>query len=111
MFEMMIHFTGGGPLDGKDIASDSDPDFGPSQARWIGGAVGAVLDAAEKKENAPGTLFTWCEPSASDAERALMEGWSEAKKRALMKYHVYDVAEYAEGDGVVSFTARYRGLA
>lgn len=106
--EMMIEFVGG-PADGKVVASD-DSELEALKARMFLRLVAVSLDNADRKEEKTGTLMTWRQPSALIAEKAKAEGWSRAKIEALMPYHEYDISEYVEGEEIVQFMARYRGM-
>ena len=110
MEDVIIEFTGGGPLDGKVVATDDGAEVDANKARWFLMLAGASLDIAERKEQKAGTLITWLQPSAALSERAKAEAWTDARTRALLQYHEYAIAEYAAEDGIVLFTARYQGV-
>ena len=108
--DVMVEFTGGGPLDGRVLASDENSEFDPNRAKWILGLVGATLDIAARKEEKPGTLLIWRVPSPQMAEQAKAEQWPEAKVAALMQYHEYHITSFEETEGLVMFKAYYRGV-
>jgi hypothetical protein len=107
--DVMIEFMGGGPLDGKVLASDEIVEFDANKAKWMLNIVGASLDIAARKEEKPGTLLIWRMKSPQMAEQAKAERWSEAKV-AAMPHHEYHITKFEETDGLVLFKAYYRGI-
>ena len=107
--DVMIEFTGGGPNDGKVLASGENPEFDAVKALWLARMVGASLAIAERKEEKPGTLLIWREKSRELVERAKAEKWPEAKIAYFMRVHEYHITSYEETDGLVFFKAYYRG--
>jgi hypothetical protein len=108
--DVMVEFAGGGPLDGKTLASGENPEFDAFKAKLILRVIGATLDNAARKEEKTGTLLNWRVPSPDIVERAKAEQWSEAKKAYLMQYHEYHITSYEETEGLVMFKAFYRGV-
>src|SRR5436309_69533 len=108
MPELIIEFIGG-PLDGKSISSDKDPELCPTALKFLLASAAQMIDRAAREERKHGTLLTWRVPSPSVSEQAKAEGWSEAKIAALMPYYEYTVNEYAEAEAIIIFTARCQG--
>ena len=108
--DVMIEFMGGGPLDGKVLASDEDPEFDANKAMWVLRLSAESLDIAERKEEAPNTLLIWRVSSPEMSERAKSEEWSDAKVAALMAYHEYHITSLEETEGLVLLKAYYRGM-
>jgi hypothetical protein len=106
---VMVEFVGG-PLDGKKLDSELDPEFDANKALWVLRMVAASIDIAERRENRPGTLLKWRLPSPTLTERARAEGWSEPKIRALMQTHEYGIKSYEEIEGLVLLKAHYVGI-
>ena len=108
--DVMVEFTGGGPLDGRVLASDENPEFDANKAKWMLRLVGASLDIAARKEEKPGTLLIWRVKSPQMSEQAKAQQWSEVKVAALMQYHEYHITSFEETEGLVMFKAYYRGV-
>lgn len=107
-WEAMVEFFGG-PLDGKVLASDEDPEFDPHKALWILRMVAASLNIAQREERKPENLLTWRVPLQLLADLANSEQWSDAKRKALMVHHEYHVTDFEEGEGLAFLKAYYRG--
>jgi hypothetical protein len=110
MEEVMVEFTGGGLLDGKTLASGEDPEFDTNKAKWVFWAATSSLNIAERKEKPPGTLLIWRVPCAHLSGKAKAEQWSDAKVKALMRYHEYHILKLREHEGIILLTAYYRGV-
>jgi hypothetical protein len=108
--EVMVEFTGGGPLDGNTLASGENPEFDAHKAMWVLQLAAASLDIAARKEDPPGTLLIWRVPSPVMAERANAEKWPESKIKALMQYHEYHITSFQETEGLVMLRAVYKGV-
>jgi hypothetical protein len=65
---------------------------------------------AERSEEVGQRVMTCLVPSAAVSDRARSEGWSEARVRAIMPYHRYEVREWLEEGGEVLIVAVYAGV-
>ena len=110
MPDVMIEFFDGGPMDGKVLSTDSDPDFNYSKAQWILRLVGGSLAIAAQKEKKANALLTWRVSSPTVSEQAKSEGWPDTKIAALMPYYDYDVMSCQTTDGLVMLKAHFRGV-
>ncbi len=106
---LQIEFFGG-PRHKDVLIGGKSPELDVVKATWLLRIVGAWVATASKENRQPDTLMTWRQPCAQIVAQSKSEGWSEEKREAMMKHHIYNVTDYEERDGWITFKAYYHGI-